>query len=113
MARKSGRSCRSRLTGQHFTVAKPDFARGSVHATPSRTLSVLVVHGLQAMAVCCLFVALKCEEKVLVLKMESLLKWAHHVEQRLAKQTPSKLDVDSKVSANTVFIAKGRTVVAS
>ena len=49
------------------------------------------------MAVCCLFAALKCEEKVLVLKMESLLKWAHHTEQRLSNKPFEKLDKESQV----------------
>eukprot|EP00047_Mylnosiga_fluctuans_P011888 m.23457 g.23457 ORF g.23457 m.23457 type:complete len:386 (-) comp3906_c0_seq1:233-1390(-) len=48
------------------------------------------------MAMCCLFLALKIEEKVQ--RMESILKWGHHIRFRLTQpgQQPPKLDVKSR-----------------
>jgi len=47
------------------------------------------------MAWCCLFVAYKCEEKVV--KMEWLLKWSHSIVQRLKKIPMTKLETESKL----------------
>lgn len=45
------------------------------------------------MAWCCLFVAYKCEEKVV--KMDWLLKWSHSIVLRLRKKPPAKLEATS------------------